>query len=251
MLGRFLEVSIHAPDVAASLAFYESLGFVQLPVGDTWKHAYGVVSDGRIVLGLHSYPFDSPALTFVHAGLAAHAPRLRELGLEFEFAKLGEEQFHELGFKDPDGQMITLLEARTHSPLGRARVLGDSRLGHFAEVGLPVAELRRSRTFWESLGGVSFADSSGLLPRTAVLAGGIALGLYELPFAAPALCFTDLAHEERVARLRAAGLTLEARLARGLDTRDAAMLRAPEGTLLLLMRDLGEDAVGEIEVEEG
>ena len=29
MLGRFLEVSIHAPDVPASLEFYESLGFVQ------------------------------------------------------------------------------------------------------------------------------------------------------------------------------------------------------------------------------
>ena len=28
MLGRFLEVSVHAPDVRESLEFYESLGFV-------------------------------------------------------------------------------------------------------------------------------------------------------------------------------------------------------------------------------
>ena len=251
MLGRFLEVSIHAPDVAASLAFYESLGFVQLPVGDTWKHAYGVVSDGRIVLGLHAYPFDSPALTFVRPGLAAHAPRLRELGVELEFAKLGDEQFHEMGFKDPDGQMVTLLEARTHSPVGEAAARGDSQLGHFAEVCLPVADLRRSRAFWEALGGVSFVDTSGRLPRTAVLVSGLALGLYELPFAAPALCFTDSAHEDRLERLRAAGLAVEARLTRGLDARDATLLRAPEGTLHLLMRCLGEAAVGEIEVEEG
>ncbi len=128
---------------------YESLGFVQLPVGDTWKHAYGVVTDGRIVLGLHAYPFDSPALTFVHPGLSMHAPRVRELGVELAFAKLGEEQFHELGFKDPDGQMITLLEARTHSPVGRGPAPGDSQLGHFAEVCLPVADLQRSRAFWE------------------------------------------------------------------------------------------------------
>ena len=147
MLGRFLEVSIHAPDVAAWLAFYESLGCVQLPVGDTWKHAYGVVSDGRIVLGLHARPFDSPALTFVRPGLSAHAPRLRELGVELEFAKLGEEQFHELGFTDPDGQMITLLEARTWSPSGQVLERADSLLGHFEEVALPVTDRERTRAF--------------------------------------------------------------------------------------------------------
>jgi catechol 2,3-dioxygenase-like lactoylglutathione lyase family enzyme len=251
VLGRFLEVSIHAPDVAASLAFYESLGFVQLPVGDTWRHAYGVVSDGRSVLGLHAYPFDSPALTFVQAGLAAHAPRLRELGIEFAFAKLGEEQFHELGFLDPDGQMVTLLEARTHSPPGEATVRGDSLLGHFEEVALPVTDPVRTRGFWETLGGVAFAGAGGPLRRTGVLAAGLSIGLYEHPLPAPALVFTDLAHGQRIERLRGAGHLVETRLPRGLDPRDAALLRAPEGTLLLLLRELGEDADGGIEVEEG
>jgi catechol 2,3-dioxygenase-like lactoylglutathione lyase family enzyme len=250
VLGRFLEVSIHAPDVAASLAYYESLGFVQLPVGDTWKHAYGVVSDGRIVLGLHSYPFDSPALTFVQAGLAAHAPRLRELGIEFAFAKLGEEQFHELGILDPDGQMVTLLEARTWSPSGAVLAHGDSLLGHFEEVALPVTDLVRTRAFWESLGGVAFAGAGATLRRTGVLASGLALGLYEHPLPAPALVFTCLEHDARIERLRAAGHVPESRLPRGLDRRDAALLRAPEGTPLLLLREVGEEAVDGIEVEE-
>jgi catechol 2,3-dioxygenase-like lactoylglutathione lyase family enzyme len=250
VLGRFLEISIHAPDVAASLAFYESLGLVQLPVGDTWKHAYGVVSDGHCVLGLHSYPFDSPALTFVQAGLAAHAPRLRELGIEFAFAKLGEEQFHELGFLDPDGQMVTLLEARTWSPSGAAFARGDGLLGHFEEIALPVRDLERTRAFWESLGGVAFAGAGGPLRRTGVLASGLSLGLYEYPLPAPALVFSDLAHEERIERLRAAGHEVDARLPRGLAPRDAALLQAPEGTLLLLLRELGEDGDGGIEVVE-
>jgi catechol 2,3-dioxygenase-like lactoylglutathione lyase family enzyme len=251
VLGRFLEVSIHAPDVAAALAFYESLGFVQLPTGDTWRHAYGVVSDGRCVLGLHAYPFDSPALTFVHAGLAAHAPRLREAGIEFAFAKLGDEQFHELGFLDPDGQMVTLLEARTWSPSGAAFACSDSLLGHFEEVALPVTDLERTRGFWESLGGVAFAGAGAALRRTGILASGLALGLYEHSLPAPAMVFTSLEHEQRIERLRAAGHRFEPRPPRGLDPRDAALLQSPEGTLLLLLRELCEEAVGGIEVEEG
>jgi catechol 2,3-dioxygenase-like lactoylglutathione lyase family enzyme len=250
VLGRFLEVSIHAPDVADSLAFYESLGFVQLPVGDTWRHAYGVVSDGRCVLGLHAYPFASPALTFVHAGLAAHAPRLRELGIEFAFAKLGDEQFHELGFLDPDGQMVTLLEARTWSPSGAALACGDSLLGHFEEVALPVTDLERTRALWEALGGVAFAGAGATPRRTGILASGLALGLYEHPLPAPAMVFTSLEHEQRIERLRAAGHVLESRPPRGLDPRDAALLRSAEGTPLLLLREVGEEAAGGIEVEE-
>ena len=46
---------VHAPDVPASLAFYESLGFVQARVGDAWSHPYAVVTDGRLFLGLHEH----------------------------------------------------------------------------------------------------------------------------------------------------------------------------------------------------
>ena len=70
-LGRFLEISLAATDVAESLAFYESLGFVQASVGETWPHSYAVVTDGRLCLGLHGLDFESPLPTWV-------APSLRE-----------------------------------------------------------------------------------------------------------------------------------------------------------------------------
>ena len=73
-LGRFLEVSLAATDVAESLAFYESLGFVQASVGETWPHPYAVVTDGRLSLGLHGLDFDSPLPTWV-APVAARATR--------------------------------------------------------------------------------------------------------------------------------------------------------------------------------
>ena len=70
MLGRFLEISVHAPNVLESLEFYQKLGFTQAQVGEAWAHPYAVVSDGRLFIGLHQYEFDSPSLTFVKPDLS-------------------------------------------------------------------------------------------------------------------------------------------------------------------------------------
>ena len=42
--------------------------------------------------------------------LASHVPELEALGIKFDFARFGEETFHELGFSDPSGHTITLLD---------------------------------------------------------------------------------------------------------------------------------------------
>ena len=52
-LGRFLEIGISTPVIRESLAFYESLGFVQAATGETWAHPYAVVTDGHLFIGLH------------------------------------------------------------------------------------------------------------------------------------------------------------------------------------------------------
>ncbi|MBC7984036.1 MAG: hypothetical protein H7Y02_09285, partial [Candidatus Obscuribacterales bacterium] len=77
MLGRFLEISLHTPDIQASLAFYESLGFMQATVGETWSHPYAVVTDGRLFIGLHARPCPPLAVTYVHSDLAKYAANLR------------------------------------------------------------------------------------------------------------------------------------------------------------------------------
>jgi hypothetical protein len=38
MIGRFHEVSVHAPDPIASLAFYERLGFAQVTTGEAFPY---------------------------------------------------------------------------------------------------------------------------------------------------------------------------------------------------------------------
>ena len=66
MIGRFLEISVHAPDTLASLEFYEALGFSQAATGEAWPYPYAVVTDGRLGIGLHQRELpQSPLLSFV------------------------------------------------------------------------------------------------------------------------------------------------------------------------------------------
>jgi len=234
MLGRFLEVSVHTPDVRASLAFYESLGFAQANVGEVWTHPYAVVTDGHLYIGLHGAGIPSPSLTWVWPDLVQHAPELTALGIEFEFARFGEEAFHELGFADPSGHMLTLLEARTFSPLtiGHAPT---TAIGYFEEFGLPTTNFEVATAFWDKLGLVPFDAVNEPFPKVVLAGSDINIGLYDLELRAPMLAFSDPQMGQRVAALRDKGFRFGARLPRGLDPERYALLEAPEGTTLLLM----------------
>jgi catechol 2,3-dioxygenase-like lactoylglutathione lyase family enzyme len=233
VLGRFLEVSVRAPDILASLAFYESLGFVQARVGDTRTHPYAVITDGRLSLGLHTNEFLSPALTWVHPDLAPHAADLEALGIELDFSWLGENALHEIGFRDPSGQQVTLIEARTFSS-PPATDLQPSSIGYFEEYGMSVADLARTTAFWDSLGFVAFDPEH--VPFTRVVAShrDLNLGLYDTDLRNPVLTFSDAQMPERIAMLRDQGYRMPDRLPRGMDPRENALLEAPEGTWLLL-----------------
>ena len=93
-IGRFLELSVHAPDILESLSFYKSLGFIELEINDVWKHKYAVVSDGEINIGLHSRERDSPAISFVQPDLAKRVISMTDHGFEFTVMKLSEETFN-------------------------------------------------------------------------------------------------------------------------------------------------------------
>jgi catechol 2,3-dioxygenase-like lactoylglutathione lyase family enzyme len=233
VLGRFLEVSVAAPDVPASLAFYESLGFVQAVTGDARSHAYAVVTDGRLCLGLHGAGVDVPTLAWVHPDLAAHAPRLQALGIVLESARLGDEELHELAFLDPSGQRVALLEARTFSPPAATQ---PSRLGYFEEYGIPTMDLEAASRFWDTLGLVAFGPVRTPFAKAVAAGRDLNVGLYDLDLRSPVLTFSDPAMPRRIAELREGGHRFVERLPRGLDPREHALLVAPEGTWLLLGR---------------
>lgn len=233
MLGRFLEVSVHAPNALESMQFYQRLGFTAAAVGDTWSHPYGVVTDGRVSIGLHEYEFDSPSLTFVKPDLGRHLEALEKLGIEFDFRKLGDNVFNEAGFRDPNDLMVTLLEARTFSP--PADDCDESLCGYFAELGIPTQDAAASSQFWERLGFVGMEAQGARFRRVSLTSDFIDLGLYEGgDIRQPVLAFVDPQMPDRIGRIVQLGLE-PARLPQGLDRKTNAMFVAPEGTPLLLM----------------
>ncbi|MCA1798352.1 MAG: hypothetical protein LC632_02535 [Xanthomonadaceae bacterium] len=171
MLGRFLELSLHAPSILESIEFWERLGFRQATTNDIWSHPYAVLSDGTLTIGLHAYEFESPSLTFVRPDLAQHLPALRAVGVDFEFAKTADDAFHEAGFLTPDGQMVALLESRTFSPPLTGDDDGGSLLGGFGALRLPVRRVDRTLPFFAKLG-MAVIEYDEDAPTTALLAMG-------------------------------------------------------------------------------
>jgi catechol 2,3-dioxygenase-like lactoylglutathione lyase family enzyme len=232
--GRFLEVSIRARDIAASVQWYERLGFSQLVANDTWSHPYGVLSDGHLCIGLHQHEGESPTLTFVQPGLAGHVPALRSAGFEPHYARLGEDDFHELQLRDPAGQAITMLEARTFSPPHRQHA--PALCGWFSAWSMPALDREPVQRFWEHAGAVALELLDEPIVHLPLTSDHLNLALHRpRTLEAPALVFTDPEMPSLLARIDALGVPRSPDLPRGLDPARNALLEAPEGTLLLLL----------------
>ena len=233
MPGRFHELSLATPDISASIEFYESLGFWQAPTGDAWPHRYGVVTDGRVVLGLHESA-DFSAITFVHPDLTALADSLSSAHVELALRHTDPEVFNKIEFADPAGQKVRMVAARTFSPADRA--LGqDSACGYFAHYSMPARDPDPVAAFWEPLGFVALPQQEGPYEHQSLTSDGIDLALHSprlLP--APALVFCDEYMAGRILKLRQSGIEFVPP-PRALATAGNALLEAPEGTLLLLL----------------
>lgn len=232
-LGRLLEVGIATQDIVGALAFYESLGFVQAEVGAAWSHPYAVVTDGRLCLGLHATDIESPLPTWVAPNLRACLEALRNLGIEPERARLDEVSLHEALIRDPAGQPLRLLEARTFSPPALAAG-HESELGYFEEIAFGVVDLAAASRFWEALGFVAFEPVAEPVPKVVASSTDLNLGLLECALPTPLLCFSAVNMAERIATLRDKGHAFARRVPQGFDPRTTAVLQAPDGVQILL-----------------
>ena len=235
MLGKFHEVSIETANIAESVGYYERLGFSQCGTTDTWPHQYGVMTDGRLYLGLHQFKFPSPTLTYVHPGVAEHVHVIERLGVDIAWKRVSDEAFNEFGFLDPSGQTVRVQEAPTHFASDRDR--GETSLcGDFAEYSLPSSEFEPMRAFWEPLGFVALEETDAPYVRMSMTSDYIDLAVHRpRTLDQPMLVFAAPDMGERIERLRSLDVAMSDDLPRGLDPRSAALLRAPEGTALLLI----------------
>jgi hypothetical protein len=234
MIGRFLEVSVHAPDPLASLEFYEALGFSQAVTGEAWPYPYAVVTDGRLGIGLHQHELpQSPMLSFVLPDLQRHLHALERLGIDILNRRLGSDVFNEATIATPGGQLLRLLEARTFSPSQR-KPGETSRLGWFEGFALPVADPKAVEQFWEKVGFVPTGENQEPVAHTELISDSLNIALLAAGLLKrPALLFTDADMSTRIRALADKGIEL-AHPPGGLDPALHAVLVAPEGTQLLL-----------------
>jgi catechol 2,3-dioxygenase-like lactoylglutathione lyase family enzyme len=238
MLGRFLEIGLDTRDIRASFEFYERLGFSQAPTGDTWSHPYGVLTDGRLVLGLHQRRLTSPAITFVKPGIPAQVRALEARGIALAYARTGEDVFNELALHDPSGQMVAVLEARTFSPVARRRAV-PSLCGDFAQFSMPAGDFAACRDFWENMGFVASEETDTPYDHVPLISDHLDLAFHRpRTFDRPMLVFRDPAMPERLARLHELGVVFSQDLPRGLTRTHNALIEAPEGTALLLLSEV-------------
>lgn len=234
MLGRFHEISLPTPDIRASVEFWERLGFTQAATGDVWPHPYGVLTDGRAFIGLHQKDDAVAALTFVSPGIAQRLADFERLGIVIDFARTGEDAFNEIGFADPSGQLVRVLEARTYSPPER-RAAEVSLCGYFSELSLPAADFGVQSAFWEPLGFVATDETDTPYLHLPLTSDHLNLAFHRpRTFDRPMLVFAEGDMGERIARLRERDVPMARKPPAGLAPDSNALIETPEGTALLL-----------------
>jgi catechol 2,3-dioxygenase-like lactoylglutathione lyase family enzyme len=234
--GRLHEVSLATGDIRASVEFYERLGFSQTATTDTFAHPYGVLTDGRLYLGLHQRRAASPTLTFVRPGIAGFLAEFAALGIELTLCRTGAEVFNEIGFEGPHGESVRVIEARTYSPAERLPS-EVSLCGDFAQLSLPAADFAAAQAFWEPLGFVATGEVETPYVHLPLTSDHLDLAFHRpRTCEAPLLVFRAADMPQRIEQLRALGVAEEA-LPRGIPRESGALLTGPEGTQLLLLTD--------------
>jgi catechol 2,3-dioxygenase-like lactoylglutathione lyase family enzyme len=236
MFGRFLEIGVATSHIAASVQFYERLGFSQLMTSDGWPYRYGVLSDGRMHLGLHECDLPSPCVTFVLPDLMQCLRPLRAAQIEPEQTYFGDDSLHRALLRDPSGNPVTLLEARTYSPSPPGGA-AQSLCGYFSHLSLPENDFDAARKFWEQAGFVALAEEDAPFPHLPLTSDHLNLAFHQRrTFDAPLLVFECVDAQATMRRLRELDVALSAHLPRGVDRRRSCLIESQQGPALLLMQ---------------
>lgn len=233
MLGQFLEFSFAARPLAGAFEFYRALGFTSITVGDQLRDPYVALFDGNVAIGLHERELPGPMLTFVRPRLRDYVRAIRRNGVEIERAHLAEDEFNHVVFSDPNGQAITLLEARTFTP-GEWNTQNVPACGRFLEYSLSTHSIDESRAFWEPLGFAPLAEGESPHAWLRLAGHGLVLGLHQARFT-PGLCFRSDQLDARLEYLRAKGISVRPGGPHSERIREAAMLSAPDGGAIYLV----------------
>lgn len=234
MLGQLLEFSVNAKPNAETLELYRCLGFQSLQVGDFPAAPYAALWDGTITLGLHDGEFDAPIPTFVRPDLKMYLRGLRHLGVEFAYARLADDEFNQAAFRDPNGQLVVLIEARTFSPAPRERA-NVSACGEFLEWSVATHSLEESEAFWTALGLQRIAAGEEPEPWIRLTGRGLTVGFYSRTKLGAGLTFRSPGLDARLEYLQAKGIRIQRGAPMAERGAQAATLLLPEKTSIYLI----------------
>lgn len=102
-LGKF-SVSLAVEDLAASLRFYNALGFTK--IGGDEAENWVILNNGTANIGLFQGMFKDNILTFVPTDARSIERAMLEAGLVIDTPTKGTEGPAHLIFRDPDGNVI-------------------------------------------------------------------------------------------------------------------------------------------------
>ena len=239
MLGKFLELSLAAHPIGESFEFYRALGFADIATGDALAHPYAVVHDGQLCIGLHERNSDEPRLTFIRSDLKAYHRALRRRRIQFEFTRLDDSEFNEIGFRDPSGQLVVLIEAQTFSP-GDWRDRDRSVCGRFVEYSLMTSSRVRATEFWQSLGFATVDEGESPHPWIRLNGHGLSIGFHETAHFMPGPSFAMTNLGARLEYLQAKGIDTHRTSSTAGARKAAATLVTPGGTPIYLFADSRE-----------
>ena len=233
MLGELLEFSVAAEALGPAVEFYRKLGFREAATGSIVQEPYVPLSLAAITIGLRGAAgHEDPVPSFVRPNLKDHLRAFKHLDLVLEFAETADDQFHRAGFKDPNGLLVVLLEARTCAP-----TTPDSRivspLGEFLEYSLPTHSIAESTRFWDKLGLRRIAGGETPQPWCRVQGRGLTLGFYAGYRFRPGLSFVCDNAAARLAYLEVNGCRVARNPSFALPAREIVTLSAPTHPIYL------------------
>ena len=235
LAGTFHELSVAVDAARIAVEFYERLGFSQATTTDTFTHPYGVLTDGRLYIGVHQRGGASPTLTFVRPGIARSLATFAAAGIHLTRCHTGDEVFNEIAFTDPFGHEVAILEARTYSPLARDAI-DVSACGDFAELSLPASDFSVAQAFWEPLGFVAAEEAQAPYPHLTLTSDHLDLAFHAPTVCArPMLVFRAADMAARLDRMRTLGFEPARAPAQVGAGGGSALLEAPGDTPMLLL----------------
>ncbi len=213
--------TITSPDLDASFACYQLLGFTEIFRTD-FPFPLIMMTDGSLQIMLRKDPTPYIALTYYVKNIGKTVNELEAKGVDLATKYKPTDMVKRCLIKSPDGINISLVEIVDGftQPPGPTMLqmpqedyftpekYVNKRCGMFGEFAHPVADIDASMIFWEKLGFKVLSKMASPYPWAIISDGISTVGLHQTTsFTEPAITYFASDMREMIEQLKAMGLT--------------------------------------------